>query len=143
MVELIPDAVSFLEQNDQFDNTPLHLAAEKGQTESVRELLEECYGVDIDNKNEDERTPCHLAARHGHVDILKLILKKDPYAIFDKDEDDNTPLHLAARERHTKAVNFLLSQGASVHKRYLDIMNQFGSVLDCAVYRKNVPFRYK
>ena len=118
VVELVPDAVSLLQQNDQYDNTPLHLAAEKGQTESVRELLEDSYGVDIDNKNEDERTPCHLAARHGHVDIIKLILKKDPYAIFDKDEDDNTPLHLAARERHTKAVNFLLSQGASVHKRY-------------------------
>ena len=128
VIGIVPESVSLLQQNDQFDNTPLHLAAEKGQTEAVRELLEEEYGVDIDNKNEDERTPCHLAARNGHVDILKLIIKKDSFAIFDKDEDDNTPLHMAAKQKQAEAVEFLLSQGASVHKRN----SKSWTALDCA-----------
>ena len=115
-----PDSLFLLHYNDQFDNTPLHLAAKEGQAEAVRELLTGGYDVDIDNKNEDERTPCHLAARHGHVEVLRLILEKDRNAIFDKDEDDNTPLHLAAKAKHSEAVDFLLCQGASVHKRSVD-----------------------
>ena len=91
MIETNPEALPLLQQNDQYDNTPLHLAAKAGQTEFVRELLDEKYEVEYDNKNEDESTPCHLAAKRGHVDVLKLILEKDPLAIFDKDEDDNTP----------------------------------------------------
>ena len=87
----------------------------------MRELLTGGYDVDIDNKNEDERTPCHLAARHGHVEVLRLILEKDRNAIFDKDEDDNTPLHLAAKAKHSEAVDFLLCQGASVHKRSVEL----------------------
>ena len=87
----------------------------------MRELLTGSYDVDIDNKNEDERTPCHLAARHGHVEVLRLILEKDRNAIFDKDEDDNTPLHLAAKAKHSEAVDFLLCQGASVHKRSVEL----------------------
>ena len=131
-----------LHQNDQFDNTPLHIAARNGQVEAVMELLKEEYEVDVDNKNEDERTPCHLAARYGHVEVLKLILEKDSFAIFDNDEDDNTPLHLAAKHRHSEAVHFLLSQGASVHKRNsknwtaLDCAAAAGSY-DCAVLLLN------
>ena len=54
----------------------------------MKELLKDEYDVDVDNKNEDERTPCHLAANYGHVEVLKLILEKDSFAIFDNDEDD-------------------------------------------------------
>ena len=111
------DAISLLKTNDQYDNTPLHLAAEKGQTDTVQELLHRKYKIEVDNKNEDESTPCHLAAANGHVGVLKLLLQKDPNAIFDKDEDDNTPLHLAAANRQSEAVKLLLHQGASVHKR--------------------------
>ena len=142
MIENYPESLSLLYQNDQFDNTPLHIAARNGQVEAVKELLKEEYGVDVDNKNEDERTPCHLAARYGHVDVLKLILEKDSFAIFDNDEDDNTPLHLAAKHSHAEAVDFLLCQGASVHKRNsknwtaLDCAAASGSY-DCAVLLLN------
>ena len=111
------EALSLLKTNDQYDNTPLHLAAEKGREETVQELLHRKYKIEVDNKNEDESTPCHLAATNGHVAVLRLLLQKDPNAIFDKDEDDNTPLHLAAANRQSEAVKFLLHQGASVHKR--------------------------
>ena len=110
------------------DNTPLHLSAEAGQVETVRELLEQKYRIEIDNKNEDESTPCSLAAANGHLEVVKLLLGKDPNAIFDADEDDNTPLHLAAAKRHSETVRFLLEQGASVHKRN----SKKWTALDCA-----------
>ena len=55
------------------------------------------------------------------MEVLRLILEKDRNAIFDKDEDDNTPLHLAAKAKHSEAVDFLLCQGASVHKRSVEL----------------------
>ena len=114
--------------NFPLDNTPLHLCAEAGQVETVRELLHRKYKIEIDNKNEDESTPCSLAAANGHVEVVKLLLEKDRNAIFDADEDDNTPLHLAAAKRHSETVRFLLEQGASVHKRN----SKKWTALDCA-----------
>ena len=96
--------------------------------ETVRELLHRKYKIEIDNKNEDESTPCSLAAAKGHLEVVKLLLAKDPNAIFDADEDDNTPLHLAAANKHSETVRFLLEQGASVHKRN----SKKWTALDCA-----------
>ena len=102
--------------------------ASSSQAQEQRELLEEIYEIEIDNKNEDESTPCSLAAARGHLEVVKLLLDKDPNAIFDADEDDNTPLHLAAANKHSETVRFLLEQGASVHKRN----SKKWTALDCA-----------
>ena len=115
-----------MNENDQYDNTPLHLACELGYLETVRLLLS--YEADIDNKNEDEQTPFHLAAKNGHVDVLQALLKRDQSAIFDKDEDDNTALHLAATAKMTYTVEVLLNQGASVHEKN----DSNWTPLDCA-----------
>ena len=93
------------------ENTALHLAAQAGNLETVRELLDGVYQVDVDNKNWDEQTPSHLAAAEGHSDVLKLLLQSDPNAIFDKDEEDNTPLHLAATRKQSSTVETLLAAG--------------------------------
>ena len=79
MIETSPDAVNLLQTNDQYDNTPLHLAAEKGQESIVQLFLEEQYVVDIDNKNEDERAPCHMAAKNGENFLLLWCLIKYRY----------------------------------------------------------------
>ena len=51
--------------SDRFDNTPLHVACERGYHAIALTLIE--AGADVDNKNEDERTPLHLAAKEGRV----------------------------------------------------------------------------
>ena len=96
---------------NHMENTALHLAAQAGNLETVRELLDGVYQVDVDNKNWDEQTPSHLAAAEGHSDVLKLLLQSDPNAIFDKDEEDNTPLHLAATRKQSSTVETLLAAG--------------------------------
>ena len=104
-------------QPNQKENTPLHIAAAKGSVEIVEELLKEGYGADIDIQNWDKRTPCHLAAAAGHTQILELLLKHDHNAIFDKDDDGNTLLHLAAMNKHSDTVKLLIAFGAPVQKR--------------------------
>ena len=59
--------------NDQYDNLPIHIAAEKGNVECVKILLD--AGSEIDNKNEDEQTPLHLAAINGRPRVVELILE--------------------------------------------------------------------
>ena len=84
------EAKQLLNSDDQYDNTPLHLACSKGNYEAVEILLD--FEADIDNKNEDEQTPCHLAAVNNHVEIIRLIINKDRNAIFDQDEGTNKSL---------------------------------------------------
>ena len=105
------------------ENTALHLAAQAGHLQTVKELLrkkpseegeeteEYIYAVDVDNKNWDEQTPSHLAAAEGHSDVLRVLLYNDPHTIFDKDEEDNTPLHLAATRKQSCTVEALLAAG--------------------------------
>jgi len=49
----------------KFFNTPLHLAAENGNTECVQELLR-CDNIRLEAKNNKKRTPLHCAAVNGH-----------------------------------------------------------------------------
>ena len=102
-------------ENDQFDNTPLHLASAAGYLETVKVLVK--HNAQIDNKNEDEQTPLHMAANQGHSEVVEYIVQQDKNSVNDLDEDDNTALHLAAREKMTRTVEVLLEHGSDVRKR--------------------------
>ncbi|XP_023346201.1 serine/threonine-protein phosphatase 6 regulatory ankyrin repeat subunit B isoform X3 [Eurytemora carolleeae] len=117
---------NLLNANNQFDETPLHIAADAGNVDCVKILLE--IGGDVDNKNEDEQTPCHLAARSGHAEVIRVILEKDKNAIFDKDEDEQTPLHIASKYQRADCLKILLENNAKVQDRN----NKGWTPLDCA-----------
>ena len=119
---------SLVNEQNHLEDTPIILAAAKGHLETVRALLRDDYGSDIDHKNWKEQTACHLAAAAGHSEVLQLLLQKDENGYFDKDEEDNTPLHLAALNKHANTVAMLLAAGAPVQQR-----NQKDwTPLDCA-----------
>ena len=115
-----------MNSNDQYDETPLHLACTEGNLECVKIL--QTHAADIDNKNEDEQTPCHLAAINGQVEVLKFLIENDPSAIFDKDENDKTSLHLASENKHAGALEVLLQNGAHVQEKN----SKDWTALDCA-----------
>ncbi|HEY1066204.1 MAG TPA: ankyrin repeat domain-containing protein, partial [Pirellulales bacterium] len=59
----------------------LHLAAEEGQAEVVKELL--AHGAKIDAENKTGLTPLHLAAQKGRQEIVQILLEhqKKPAAV--------------------------------------------------------------
>src|SRR5438045_5380015 len=52
--------------------TPLHIAAEDGNTNNVKRLIRE--GAVVDASDRWKRTPLHLATEWGHVGVVKDLL---------------------------------------------------------------------
>ena len=69
--------------------SPLHDACRAGDTERVRQLLEE--GAPVDEKDEYGRTALTEASRMGHTEVVQLLLDKGA-SVDAKDERDNTAL---------------------------------------------------
>ena len=109
-------------------DTPLHLAAEKGDVNSYHLIME-----NVKNKNpfnpcmdycflsykppHDElccrkTTPLHIAARKGHIDVCRLILENTDHKIPTDDVSGslvgNTPFHLAAENGHIAICQLLI-----------------------------------
>jgi len=55
------------------NNTPLAVAIQKGDVETVKKFIE--YGADV-NERSNGMTPLMVAARYNRVDIIKLLLEK-------------------------------------------------------------------
>jgi ankyrin repeat protein len=93
------------------DESPLMMAALKGQTALVRELI--ARGGDV---NKPGWAPLHYAATGGHLEILQLLL--DNYAFIDAESPNGTtPLMMAAMYGSTAAVKLLLDAGADTAMR--------------------------
>lgn len=97
------------------DITALHIAADLGDTETVKWLL--AAGLEVDcrySKNPcDKYTALYDAAAHNHVDVMAVLLEHGADAA-------STPygglsaLHIAARNGHTEAASLLLDHGANI-----------------------------
>ncbi|WP_431131406.1 ankyrin repeat domain-containing protein [Variovorax paradoxus] len=88
------------------DETPLMLAAIKGQQDLVTQLLKRDAAV-----NKTGWTPLHYAASSGQLTIMKVLL--DNYAFIDaQSPNGTTPLMMAAMYGSTEAVKLLLAEGA-------------------------------
>ena len=62
------DGFKLFKSTDTNYNTPLHLAASKGNREAVELFLQSSHrSIKVDTKNELNKTPMHLAASKGHV----------------------------------------------------------------------------
>eukprot|EP00795_Rhopilema_esculentum_P017434 gene17434-9036_t len=124
-----PNGHMLLNEFDDQENTPLHIAASKGYIKIVKLLLQ--HGALIDAKNDQNLTPLHLAAKFGRARIVDILLKRDISIVNDEDDASNTPLHLAALEGHSKVVQTLLTSGAAVDARNANMWTP----LDCAASR--------
>ncbi|XP_035222948.1 ankyrin repeat domain-containing protein 12-like [Stegodyphus dumicola] len=102
------DLSPLLKRNERGE-TPLHLAAIKGDLHKVRKLLRE--GARVNAIDFAGWTPLHEACNYGWYDIVKLLIQ------FGADVnapglDSDTPLHDAVVNKHEKIVKFLLKYGA-------------------------------
>ncbi len=111
-----------LESRTPQDESPLMMAALKGQTELVRQLI--AKGADV---NKPGWAPLHYAATSGHLEIMNLLLEH--HAFIDAESPNGTtPLMMAAHYGTPAAVKLLLDAGADVAMK-----NQLGlSAIDFA-----------
>jgi uncharacterized protein len=95
-----------LEARNRQDESALMIAALKGMTEIVSQLLEK--GADV---NKPGWTPLHYAATAGHLQIMNLLLDNHAY-IDAASPNGSTPLMMAAMYGTPSAVKLLLEAGA-------------------------------
>jgi ankyrin repeat protein len=129
--------VSFASEHYR-QNTPLHVAAWKGQTEAFKVLMnasrstEDSLSLSVGDmfhvRNDEDRTPLHLAAFRGHLDIVQLIVERSYVSMTAEDKDGSTPLHLAAAKGRVEVVEYLIATGAKVEVRD----GRHFTPLDCA-----------
>jgi uncharacterized protein len=104
------------------DESPLMIAALKGDKEQVRKLI--ARDADV---NKTGWTPLHYAATAGNVEMIALLLDENAY-IDAESPNKTTPLMMAAMYGSTPAVRALLEAGADPTLR-----NQLGmSAVDFA-----------
>ncbi|CAL1298237.1 unnamed protein product [Larinioides sclopetarius] len=109
-------------------NTCLHLAAERGYVEIVRELLKRS-DIEVNAKNIDNskyiypiyvgddptrgeltvgKTPLFCAVRRGHLEVVKLLLNHCKTDVNAKDKYDKSCLYVAAVKGYKTIVQDLL-----------------------------------
>jgi ankyrin repeat protein len=98
----------------------LHDAAEKGDTQEVRRLLDE--GADVDAYDARRGTALHCAVYESWGEIVKLLIARGADVnggadVNAKDGGDLTSLHLAAFHDDTEMAKILLDAGADVNAR--------------------------
>jgi len=109
--------VDVIDSTDPEKNTALHLAAENGQLNVVRFLLDKGADPMKTRQNKNARNAFHLAAGNGHTDIVALILKRAKNLDINKTGKlGMTALYRAATNGHVATVRLLLFYGADPNK---------------------------
>ena len=136
------DEVAYCAITDQdkagyYDWTPLHFAAQAGQTDIVEYLI--TNGADVNAENIEGEAPIQFAVDNGHKEIVELLIANGAEVptihtavrmgdltkvkaflekgtdVNSKDRSGQTALHIAAREGHKEIVELLLANGADVN----------------------------
>ncbi len=88
--------------------TALHFAAQNGNTEVVKYLIEN--GADIEAQDTIlSRSPMHLAAENGNLDCVKYLAEQGA-DLLDKDSYGATALHYAAKNNRLDIIKYLVSK---------------------------------
>lgn len=92
-------------------DSPLHVAARRGNLESVTSLI--ASGADVNVRNSDGSTPLHYAASEGYYDVVEYLIANGA-DVNAQDKEGQTPLHLAICWMYDDVVRLLLANGADI-----------------------------
>ncbi|KAJ0183791.1 hypothetical protein K1T71_000214 [Dendrolimus kikuchii] len=97
------------QQRNERGETPLHVAAIRGDHDQVKKLLDQ--GQDPDVPDFAGWTPLHEACSYGWYQVV-VVLVNGGANVNAKGLDDDTPLHDATTSGNLKMVRFLIEHGA-------------------------------
>lgn len=102
--------VNAVTDEEDLNQTALHIACKKQQIDSVRCLLNVSASPSLPDKQKN--TPLHLAAKLGDIEILKLLLlsrhAKDAWNILDN--DGKMPIHYTLKNNDDVSSRLLLKE---------------------------------
>nr|XP_003464502.1 ankyrin repeat domain-containing protein 12 isoform X2 [Cavia porcellus] len=90
--------------------TPLHMAAIRGDVKQVKELIS--LGANVNVKDFAGWTPLHEACNVGYYDVAKVLITAGA-DVNTQGLDDDTPLHDSASSGHRDIVKLLLRHGGN------------------------------
>jgi len=131
LIEKTPDLIRSL---DQHGNSLLHYAAQGGDADFIRYLIDK--GVSPDLVGAGKKTPLHLAATFNQKEAVAALLERKA-ALEIRDDYGRTALILCARERgQAETGRILIEAGADVNAE-----DRFGSTaLELAAWRGKGDF---
>jgi ankyrin repeat protein len=103
---------SYINSQDNDDNTPLYSACSQGSEDMARLLLQ--YGPDLDIRCENGWTALHIAADNSDdkgTAILEMLLEAGAKPSI-KNDYQSTPIFLAAETGNVEGLKMLLDKGA-------------------------------
>jgi len=90
--------------------TPLHVAAQYGRLEIVKELVgRNLFSIQI--KDILDRSPLHVSVSERHLPVAEFLIDRG-WDINERASEGNTCLHLAVRNNDLDTVKLLLAKGA-------------------------------
>ncbi|XP_020915962.1 poly [ADP-ribose] polymerase tankyrase-1 isoform X2 [Exaiptasia diaphana] len=96
-----------VDAKDEYGNTPLKLAAEKGNNPILKLLLD--HKADVNAKdNQQGDAPLHWAARKDKVEAIDILIKNGQAKVNIQNKSLKTPLHHAVESNSKNAVLLLL-----------------------------------
>jgi ankyrin repeat protein len=104
---------SIINSTDGRNETALIEAARNNQPAAIKCLL--IHGADTEIQSDSGHAAIHWAVRVGSLEIVKLLVRKNPELINQKGPQNWTPFHFSVEGSYAAIVEFLIARGADVN----------------------------
>jgi ankyrin repeat protein len=118
---LVKECKFDVNEADKLGVFPLYVSCYNGNTSITKFLIDQ--GANVLIKGQKQSNCLHASTERGFLDIVKLLVSKEPKLMFEKDEEGNTPLHVAVAWSHMYIISHLFELGG---KPLVDVKNNDG-----------------